>query len=97
MSRTRSPQAGADVLLAASALGILSALAAPVKHGPQRGQAVGCLTILLFALLGLGAVLAAGVYRDVPLLVRVPFWVAVYPVTNATLPWAARRAGTGSA
>jgi hypothetical protein len=73
----------AGVLLAAYALGVLYALNAPARQpDPQRGQAVGCLTIVLLGLLGLGAMLAAGLYWDVGLLVRVPFWVAVFPALS---------------
>jgi hypothetical protein len=70
----------AGILLAAYAVGILCALTAPVKqHDPQRGQAVGCLMIVLAGLLVLGASLAAGVYWGVAVLVWVPFAVTVFP------------------
>ena len=70
----------AGILLAVYALGILAALRAPVKqHDPQRGQAVGCLMIVLVGLLGLGALLAVGVYWDVGWLVGTVFSVTAYP------------------
>jgi hypothetical protein len=73
----------AGVVLASFALFILCGLLAPAKeHDPQRGQAVGCLTIALVVLLGLLAMLAAGVYWDVGLLVWVPFGVAVFPAVS---------------
>ena len=73
----------AGVLLAAYAVGIVYAMTAPVKqHDPQRGQAVGCLMIVLAGLLALGATLAAGVCWDVATLVWVPFVTTVFPAVS---------------
>jgi hypothetical protein len=73
----------AGVLLVAYAVGILYALTAPVKqHDPQRGQAVGCLMIVLAGLLTLGVILAAGVYWDVAVMVWVPFVTTVFPAVS---------------
>jgi MFS family permease len=70
----------AGVLLAVYALGILVALSRkPRQPDPQRGQAIGCLMIVVFALVGLGAVLAAAVIWELNGLIRVVFWIAVFP------------------
>jgi hypothetical protein len=76
----------AGVLLGAYALFILGVLVSPQRqHDPQRGQALGCLMIVLACLVTLGLVLAAGVYWGIRLLVYVPFCVAVFPVATVVV------------
>lgn len=64
------------------------------SHDPQRGQAEGCALIIGGALVLLGAVLAVGVYFEIPLLVRGAFNVAVFPVVLCAITavrWVALR------
>ena len=86
----------AGVLLGAYVLFILGVLITPQRqHDPQRGQAIGCLMIVLACLVTLGLVLAAGVHWDIRLLVYGPFCVAVFPVATVVVGGAvqlARRA-----
>lgn len=73
----------AGVLLGVYILGIVYALTrTPRRPDPQRGQAVGCLMIVVAALLVLEAALAVGVYWDIGFLIRAPFWVAVFPLLS---------------
>jgi hypothetical protein len=61
-------------------LGIFVALTRkPSQPDPQRGQAIGCLMIVVCALVGLGAVLAAVIVWDLHGLLRGVFWIAVFP------------------
>jgi hypothetical protein len=87
------PAGAAAVLLVVYALGVARGLTAtPREHDPQGGQAAGCLTIMLIGLLGLGAVLAAGVYWRVPWLVWAVFGAAVCPLVGLARGAAVRAA-----
>ena len=70
----------AGILLGVYVCGIVYALALPAKqHDPQRGQAIGCLMIVVLSLLGVGGLLAVGVAFNVRWLVVAIFWLTVYP------------------
>ncbi|MBM3982471.1 MAG: hypothetical protein FJ304_19815 [Planctomycetes bacterium] len=70
----------AGALLALYLLGIVFALLAPPKqHDPQRGQAVGCLMLVALVLIGLGALLAAGVAFEIEWLTRAVAYVVFFP------------------
>jgi len=71
----------AGVLLVVYFLFLVHAITAPVKqYDPQRGQAVGCLMIIMIGLALLGVMLAIGVFFDMPFCVRLPFYITVFPL-----------------
>lgn len=70
----------AGVLLALYFCGIVFAICVPPRQpDPQRGIALGCLSLVAGGIAGLGAVLAAGVYFDLTWCVHIAFDVAIFP------------------
>lgn len=70
----------AGVLLGAYLLVIVYVILAPPKGpDPQRGQAVGCLMIVALGLVGLGALLGAGVWFEIEWLKDTVTWVVLVP------------------
>jgi hypothetical protein len=71
----------AGVLLGVYLLALVGAFVlSPKSHDPQRGQAEGCALIVALGLLGLGALLGAGVALEIEWLVRAVAYVVFFPV-----------------
>ena len=91
----------AGVVLGVYALLILYALIAPARQpDPQRGVAIGCLSLVLVGLIGVGALLAAGVLLNKPWLVHAIASVCLYSLVlvgiglaKSGLDWFRRRKG----
>jgi hypothetical protein len=76
----------AGILLAIYVAIMLYGLASPrTQADPQRGQAVGCIMIMVAGLLLLGVLLAAGWYFRSRLLVRIVSAFCVFPVIHSFL------------
>lgn len=59
---------------------LLYALVAPSKEqDPQRGVAVGCLSMVVAAVVGVGAVLVVGVVLHNSVLIGIAYHIAVWP------------------
>lgn len=71
--------AGVILTLATCALGIVL-LRTPRQYDPQRGQAIGCLLIVLAGLLMLAGLLAVAVLADIRWLLVVVFDVTAFPL-----------------
>src|SRR5262245_46441748 len=75
----------AGVLLAAYLIGVLYALLTPPRQrDPQYGMAIGCLTMVALFIAGLGGLLAMGAVFDLRWLVRIIFFIAVFPGLSLT-------------
>jgi MFS family permease len=72
--------AGAILLLPAIAI-IIVRLLPSRTHDPQAGMAIGCLNIILIALLVILAILLLAYFTGLPLLIRIVF----YPVAIAAV------------
>ena len=70
----------ASVMLAIYTLGTLYALIIPAKHrDPHDGMARGCLMFVILGLVGIGGMLAIGVASEIAWMVRIPFYITIYP------------------
>jgi len=70
----------AAALLAVYISGIIIALVIRSRHrDPHDGMARGCLMFVILGLLGIGAALAIGVASETGWLVRISFYITVYP------------------
>ncbi|HEX8913772.1 MAG TPA: hypothetical protein VF796_15535 [Humisphaera sp.] len=86
----------AAILLAAYTVSIVVVLLKPSRqHDPQRGQAVGCLMIVVIGLVALGGVLALAAVYDVRWLVTTIFSITVYPAVMIAASLIVRRRKTG--
>jgi len=86
----------ATILLAAYTVAIVVVLLKPARQpDPQRGQAVGCLMIVVVGLLALGGALALAAAYDVRWLVGTIFFVTVYPAVMIAASLIVRYRKTG--
>jgi hypothetical protein len=91
----------AGVVLGVYALLTLYALVAPARQpDPQRGVAIRCLSFVLVGLLGVAALLAAGILLNKPWLVQAISIVCLYSLVivgiglaKSGLDWFRRRKG----
>lgn len=70
----------AGAMLVLYAIGITYALIVPPKHrDPHDGMARGCLMFVILGLAGIGGLLAIGVASEIAWMVRIPFYITIYP------------------
>lgn len=68
------------ILLSGVTLLMMFALLKKPKHDPQRGQAVGCLMIVLLVMVALGGGLAISIIFEWHGLLKAIFTIVVFPI-----------------